>query len=178
MDEENENLTINKYYELQKETELRIECSDGESVSLRVSACLFSQYHFIYLALFIINHESQLECGTAEVFGAELQVGVAIKVEAQKIAVFTWSGCKVHVEGKAGVIYTAGETPMTSYLNIHTILNNRRKEALSSGKRGPHCIILGPTDSGKSTLTKCLCNWAVRSGWEPAMVDLGEIFSC
>ena len=119
-------------------------------------------------------HESQLESGTAEVFGAELQAGVTIKVEAQKIAVFTWLGCKVHVEGKPGVIYTADETPMTSYLNIHTILNNQRKEALSSGKRGPHCIILGPTDSGKSTLTKCLCNWAVRSGWEPAMVDLGE----
>jgi hypothetical protein len=68
--------------------------------------------------------------------------------------------------------YTADDTPMMSFLNVHTILNNRRQEALASGKRGPHCIILGPTDSGKSTLSRMLCNWAVRSGWEPTMVDL------
>jgi len=57
-------------------------------------------------------------------------------------------------------------------MNTHTIMNNQRQEALKSGKRGPNCILLGPTDSGKSTICKMLCNWAVRSGWEPTMVDL------
>lgn len=124
---------------------------------------------FVMLNLY---YGPQLESGSAEIFGAELQAGVGVKVEAQNIAIHTWEGCKVHVEGKASVLYSESETPMSTYLNVHTILNNRRQEALSSGKRGPSCIILGPTDSGKSTLTKCLCNWAVRSGWEPAMVDL------
>lgn len=36
---------------------------------------------------------------------------------------------------------------------------------------------MGPTDSGKSTLTKTLLNWAVRSAWEPTFVDL-DIGGC
>jgi polynucleotide 5'-kinase involved in rRNA processing len=38
--------------------------------------------------------------------------------------------------------------------------------------RGPRVIVVGPTDSGKSTLTKTLLNWGVRDGWEPTFVDL------
>ena len=37
MDDENEAIAINRDYELQAETELRIECGDSESVLLRVS---------------------------------------------------------------------------------------------------------------------------------------------
>jgi polyribonucleotide 5'-hydroxyl-kinase len=58
------------------------------------------------------------------------------------------------------------------YLQDPQVLNNQRQEALKSGRPGPNCILLGPTDSGKSTITRMLCNWAVRSGWEPMMVDL------
>jgi len=43
--------------------------------------------------------------------------------------------------------------------------------------RGPRVIVVGPTDSGKSTLTKTLLNWAVRSAWEPTFVDL-DIGGC
>lgn len=68
--------------------------------------------------------------------------------------------------------YMADDTPMQSYMNAHTVLNNQRQEALKTGKPGPHCIILGPTDSGKSSLAKMLCNWAARSSWQPTMVDL------
>lgn len=37
-----------------------------------------------------------------------------------------------------------------------------------------HCMlqIVGPTDVGKSSLCRILLNYAVRSGWFPAMVDL------
>jgi polyribonucleotide 5'-hydroxyl-kinase len=45
--------------------------------------------------------------------------------------------------------YTADDTPMLSYINTHTILNNKRAEALKAGGRGPNVIILGPTDSGE-----------------------------
>jgi hypothetical protein len=34
------------------------------------------------------------------------------------------------------------------------------------------CVQLGPTDSGKSTLCRLLCNWAVRGGAKPMFVDL------
>ena len=40
-----------------------------------------------------------------------------------------------------------------------------------------HLQVVGPTDSGKSTLCRILLNYAVRHGWEPTMVDLdiGEL---
>jgi polyribonucleotide 5'-hydroxyl-kinase len=42
----------------------------------------------------------QLEDGAAEVFGAELQKGNAVDVTGQKLAVFTWTGAKIVVNGK------------------------------------------------------------------------------
>ncbi len=91
-----------------------------------------------------------------------------------------------------GCRYVADETPMASYLNVHQTLTQRREEALkagaggsgggagagpgagagSRGAMGPVVIVLGPTDSGKSTLCRLLCNWGVRSGWQPTFVDL------
>ena len=37
--------------------------------------------------------------------------------------------------------------------------------------------IVGPTDVGKSSLCRILLNYAVRSGWSPAMIDL-DIGKC
>ncbi|KAG1674622.1 hypothetical protein FOA52_001871 [Chlamydomonas sp. UWO 241] len=141
---------VDQAYTLTKNQELRVECNGSGDVTV------------------------QLEDGIAEVFGAELQLGVPININGQRVAVFTWTGCTVHIRGVPAdmIIYTADDTPMTSYMNTHTILNNKRAEALKAGGRGPNVIILGPTDSGKSTLSKMLCNWAARSNWEPTMVDL------
>ena len=33
-------------------------------------------------------------------------------------------------------------------------------------------LLFGPTDVGKSSLSKILCNYAVRKGWNPLFVDL------
>lgn len=33
-------------------------------------------------------------------------------------------------------------------------------------------IIVGPSDSGKSTLCKMLLSWAAKQGWKPTYVDL------
>ncbi len=69
---------------------------------------------------------------------------------------------------------------MAQYLNTHRTLAARRDEARragasspgSPGGRGPVVVVVGPTDSGKSTLCRLLCNWAVRDGYEPTFVDL------
>ena len=37
---------------------------------------------------------------------------------------------------------------------------------------GPRIALVGPTDVGKSSLSKILCNYAVRKGWNPLFVDL------
>ena len=38
--------------------------------------------------------------------------------------------------------------------------------------RGPVVMIVGPTDSGKTSLCKLLVNYAVRMGRRPVFVDL------
>ena len=62
--------------------------------------------------------------------------------------------------------------PQLSYLNVHHVLSTRRTEAKEGGGPGPRCIVVGPTDSGKSTLCRLLCNWGVRMGAAPTFVDL------
>lgn len=38
--------------------------------------------------------------------------------------------------------------------------------------QGPRVIVVGPTDSGKSSLSKMLLSWAAKQGWKPTYVDL------
>ncbi|KAL5999886.1 hypothetical protein ACLOJK_034563 [Asimina triloba] len=37
---------------------------------------------------------------------------------------------------------------------------------------GPRVMVVGPTDSGKSSLAKMLLSWASKQGWKPTFVDL------
>lgn len=47
-----------------------------------------------------------------------------------KAAVFSWLGCSVSVEGDCHA-YVAEETPMISYLNVHNVLEARRRLIVS-----------------------------------------------
>lgn len=38
--------------------------------------------------------------------------------------------------------------------------------------QGPRVIVVGPTDSGKSSLSMMLLNWASKQSWKPTFVDL------
>ena len=61
---------------------------------------------------------------------------------------------------------------MRQFLNTHTVLDERRAAARTAGGQGPRCMVVGPTDVGKSSLCKILLNYAVRMGWCPTYVDL------
>ncbi|CAN7083001.1 unnamed protein product [Brassica oleracea var. botrytis] len=75
-------------------------------------------------------------------------------------------------DGTTETDYTADETPMVSYLNVHAILNARRRVAQASeSTQGPRVIVVGPEDSGKRTLAM-LINWAAKEAWKPTFVDL------
>ncbi|VVA96473.1 unnamed protein product [Arabis nemorensis] len=143
-----------KQVKLERESELRIEVSE-EPLSLRV-----------------VN-------GTAEIFGSELPPGNSLTFPPHlKFAVFTWYGATIEIDGVTETDYTADETPMVSYINVHAILDARRRLAKASSSddpessQGPRVIVVGPTDSGKSTLTKMLLSWAAKQGWKPTFVDL------
>ncbi|CAG9813536.1 unnamed protein product [Phaedon cochleariae] len=114
-----------------------------------------------------------LKSGIAEVFGTEIVKGKTYEFTAgAKIAVYTWHGCVLEVKGKTDVIYTAKETPMVIYSNCHGALEFMRIEAEKDNKRGPIAMLVGPTDVGKSTISRILLNYAVRMGRRPIFVDL------
>lgn len=143
---------------LDKEEELRVEVKLGTSVTLTLTD------------------------GTAEIFGAELPKATPTELPGGKYAIYSWSGATLEIVGETEHAYSARETPMRVYLNLDGVLHERRKEAAASSSAGgvvsvatvdgPRIALVGPTDVGKSTLAKILCNYAVRKGWHPLFVDL------
>ncbi|KAK9698377.1 hypothetical protein RND81_08G100100 [Saponaria officinalis] len=148
--------TTMKQVKLEKECELRIEVSDTSPLRLR-----------------LLN-------GSAEIFGTELPPEIWLNFPPRlKFAIFTWHGATIEMDGGPDLSdYVADETPMISYVNVHAILDARRSRAKSStssdseSSKGPKVVVVGPTDSGKSTLSRMLLSWAAKQGWKPTFVDL------
>ncbi|GAA0183858.1 mRNA polyadenylation factor [Lithospermum erythrorhizon] len=143
-----------KKVKLDKECELRVEVALDGPLRLRLLS------------------------GTAEIFGTELPPEIWLSFPpGLKFAVFTWYGATIEMDGNTETDYTADETPMVSYVNVHAVLEGRRNRAKASAtdtddSQGPRVIVVGPTDSGKSTLTRMLLSWAAKQGWKPTFVDL------
>ncbi|XP_048433879.1 protein CLP1 homolog [Pyrus x bretschneideri] len=139
---------------LDRESELRIEVGYDAPLKLRLLS------------------------GTAEIFGTELPPYFWLTFPPRlKFAVFTWNGATIEMEGSTETKYTVDETPNISYVNVHAILEERRHRAKplppdDPNSQGPRVIVVGPTDSGKSTLSKMLLSWAAKKGWKPTFVDL------
>jgi len=136
-------------YKLDPNTELRFEVEHGATVNL------------------------ELIDGKAEIFGTELTKNKKYAFNSgAKVAVFTWHGCKLSLQGQTEVAYIAKETPMLMYINTHAALEQMREQADKEDTRGPRLMIVGPTDVGKSTVCKMLLNYATRLGRAPIFVDL------
>ncbi|KAL7232409.1 hypothetical protein ACSBR2_010434 [Camellia fascicularis] len=139
---------------LDKECELRIEVGPDTPLRLR------------------------LLTGTAEIFGTEIAPEIWLTFPPRlKFAVYTWYGATIELDGTTETDYTADETPMISYVNVHAVLEGRRNRAKASpndsdSSQGPRVIVVGPTDSGKSTLSRMLLSWAAKQGWKPTFVDM------
>ncbi|VDB82835.1 unnamed protein product [Peniophora sp. CBMAI 1063] len=102
--------------------------------------------------------------GRAEIFGAEL------------------------AEGQPSTEYVSEETPMSAYANVHVALEKMRLRAQcvvngsppppgdddGSEPEPPRMLILGPENSGKTSVCKILTNYAIRAGqdWEPMYVNV------
>ncbi|TFK30170.1 cleavage/polyadenylation factor ia subunit Clp1p [Coprinopsis marcescibilis] len=128
--------------------------------------------------------------GRAEIFGAELVQGKKYLFALEcKAAVYTWQGCTIEVTGQPSTEYVSEETPMAPYANVHTALEQMRVRALSKARgsplppgenadskflEAPRVLILGPENSGKTTICKILANYAVRTGqgWTPVLANV------
>ena len=113
-----------------------------------------------------------LVSGQAEVFGAEMVAQRGYSFSGTQQAIFTWSGCTLDVEGMCGHSYIASETPMASYLQLHGELDARRGAARATGAEGPRLLVAGPADTGKSSVSRLLSNYLVRSGHAGTLIDL------
>lgn len=138
--------------------------------------------------------------GSAEVFGAELAMDKPYHLRGNnKIAIFTWHGCTLDVDlendnQQLDISYTSDETVSNvAFVNTHAQLealrdeawnnihetneinnnNNTNNSTISSGNsNGPRVLVVGPSDSGKSSLVRILSAYAVKLGRSPLMVDL------
>ena len=84
--------------------------------------------------------------GTAEVFGTEMARNQSYSLSPRlKLAVFTWHGCTLRVEGEPQVIYLSEETPMVMYLNTHIAVDQLRHGREQQGAPGPRVSSLSPS---------------------------------
>jgi polyribonucleotide 5'-hydroxyl-kinase len=146
---------------LEVEEELRLEVSFSKSCQFQIT----------------------LVHGSAELLGVELAPNTTYKLAPEsgglKIAIFTWHGCVIDVlstDGSLEMSYTSDETSS----NIAAVNTNAQLEALRDEAamitpivgEGPRVMIVGPPESGKSSLAKVLTAYAVKLGRTPIFVDL------
>jgi len=110
--------------------------------------------------------------GTAEYFGTEIPQHVLYKFSGEKGCIYTWHlDCVIQYSGPC-TYKIASDTSMVSYLDVHAMIQKKREEAAQGSKKGPKVILVGPTDVGKSSLTKCLVSWASREKHNVIYIDV------
>jgi len=116
----------------------------------------------------------KLQTGTAEFFGTELAPLATYTFQGTKGAVFTWHGCTLEVGGDVESDYVAEETPMLSCANLHFALESLRDGSAAGGstEMGPRVLIVGPENSGKTSLAKTLTAYAAKCGRQPMVINL------
>jgi polyribonucleotide 5'-hydroxyl-kinase len=153
--------------------------SASASTTTTISLQPFWEYRFE--VPFSSSLNIRLVSGLAEKDGTELAPNVSYIFKGTKSKINTWQGCELEVSPEGAGSYdayvselTAEETPLVSYLNLHMKLEGLRT-AVSAGKSsesmGPRVLVVGPSNSGKTSLVKMLTGWATRMGKQPLVVN-------
>lgn len=120
-----------------------------------------------------------LQKGSCELWGCELalQKVYSIANGGLKLALFSWHGCVVDVEAEdIDISYVSDETDANiAYVNTHAQLEALRDEAALNNTQGPRVMIVGPPESGKSSLAQTLIGYATKVGRTPLWVDLDPL---
>lgn len=116
----------------------------------------------------------KLQSGTAEYFGTELAPSQVYNFQGTKGAIFTWHGCKLEIGGEVESDYVAEETPMMSCANLHFALEQLRDMSAARGgaEMGPRVLVVGPENSGKTSLVKILTAYAAKTDRQPMVISL------
>ncbi|EGR45441.1 uncharacterized protein TRIREDRAFT_23190 [Trichoderma reesei QM6a] len=114
--------------------------------------------------------------GTAEKDGVELPLRNAYTFSGIKSKILTWHGCELEVEGRCDRDSVAEypnpvANPATSHINLHARLSDMRVDATRQRREGPRVLVVGPPNSGKTTLVKTLTSYATRQGYQVITVN-------
>ena len=110
---------------------------------------------------------------TAEIFGMELVMGHEYKVQrGTSIAIFSWHGCTIEMRGPTLIEYDASNHVMRDYVNLASVIEQKRQRAEEQGMQPPRVLVTGSSHSGKSTLALFLSNYALRKHRRPIYVEL------
>lgn len=60
---------------------------------------------------------------------------------------------------------------MVSYVNTHFALEKLRDEALQNNGQAPRVLVVGPSNSGKTSLVRMLTAYAIRMGRQPMVIN-------
>lgn len=60
---------------------------------------------------------------------------------------------------------------MVSYVNTHFALEKLRDEAKEKNREAPRVLVVGPSNSGKTSLVKLLTAYATRMGRQPMVIN-------
>ncbi|KAL7800258.1 Pre-mRNA cleavage complex II protein Clp1 domain-containing protein [Trichoderma ceciliae] len=114
--------------------------------------------------------------GTAEKDGVELALRNAYAFSSVKSKILTWHGCELEIEGRCdddsvAEYLSPAANPATSHINLHARLNDMRVDAARQRREGPRVLVVGPPNSGKTTLAKALTSYATRQGYQAITVN-------
>lgn len=124
---------------------------------------------------FAKSYRIRLIRGTAEIFGSELAPSTTYTFSGTKGAVFTWHGCTLELQGEVESEYVGSETEaMVEWMNVHGMLETVRDDSGTErdGNGGPRVLVVGPDDSGKTSLVKCLTGWSMKMGRTTTVVNV------
>ncbi|VEU22600.1 DEKNAAC103724 [Brettanomyces naardenensis] len=109
--------------------------------------------------------------GTAEIFGTELSPNIDYSFQGSlKSSIATFSGCTIQYWGcQPSSEYVGEESCIGSYLNLHLSLERMR---VSNPNSGPRVLVIGPKDSGKTSLCRVLVSYAEKMQRRPLFVNL------
>lgn len=195
-----------KEWTLDPETEYRFELDPGTSLAVKVRSETLRPPHFAVTSpeQLIRGHAevfgAELAANKPYLFGSECKAaiftwrGCTIEMSPAQISTARiYLPCAGrHVTGHPSTEYVSEETPMAAYANLHIAFEQMRVRALRQLRGSPvpeyereiptdppRVLVLGPENSGKTTVCKILINYAVRAGqgWSPLLIntDSGEV---
>ncbi|CXI24455.1 clp1-related protein, putative [Plasmodium berghei] len=115
----------------------------------------------------------------AEIFGKELVIDKDYYFGYnEKFSIYTFTGCIVQIKGKTLQEYESKNSTIKEYLSLSYVLDAYRNLAKKKKNIGPRVLITGNNNSGKSSVSMLLLNYALKSGFKPIYIEADPKGNC